>query len=97
LAQKRLQLVRLGKEQGFFGTEFEISLKNRLTQRAIASEYADWIRWKAKFRSNRSGAPMQQFACVSAQPQDAIYIPLHGFTAVDLGYQVSVWSFPLAQ
>jgi hypothetical protein len=75
------------KEQGFFGTEFEIQLKNRLTQRAIARECADWIRRKAKFRSNRIGAPMQQFACVATPQQDSVYIPLHGFTAVDLGYQ----------
>jgi hypothetical protein len=75
------------KEQGFFGTEFEIQLKNRLTQRAIARECADWIRRKAKFRSNRIGAPMQQFACVTTPQQDSVYIPLHGFTAVDLGYQ----------
>ena len=75
------------KEQSFFGTEFEIRLKNRLTQRAIARECADWIRRKAKFRSNRTGAPMQQFACVTAPQQDSVYMPLHGFTAVDLGYQ----------
>ena len=84
---KEFHIPQPGKEQGFFGTEFEIRLKNRLTQRAIARECADWIRRKAKFRSNRSGAPMQQFACVAAQQQEAVYIPLHGFTAVDLGYQ----------
>ncbi|MFZ1083441.1 MAG: helicase-related protein [Terracidiphilus sp.] len=75
------------QEKGFFGTEFEIRLKNRLTQRAIAKECADWIRRKAKFRSNRTGAPMQQFACVKSSEQEAVYMPLHGFTAVDLGYQ----------
>jgi hypothetical protein len=80
-------IPQTGREQGFFGTEFEIRLKNRLTQRAIARECAEWIRRKAKFRSNRIGAPMQQFACVAAPQSDAVYIPLHGFTAVDLGYQ----------
>ena len=32
---------------------------------------------------------MQQFACLSNGPQlnDTVYMPLHGFTAVDLGYQ----------
>jgi hypothetical protein len=84
---KEFHIPQSGKEQGFFGSEFEIRLKNRLTQRAVARECAEWIRRKAKFRSNRSGAPMQQFACVAAQQQDAVYIPLHGFTAVDLGYQ----------
>jgi SNF2 family DNA or RNA helicase len=75
------------KEKGFFGTEFELRLKNKLTQRAIAKECADWIRRKAKFSSNRTGAPMQQFACVKSSEQEAVYMPLHGFTAVDLGYQ----------
>jgi hypothetical protein len=84
---REFHIPQLGKEQGFFGTEFEIRLKNRLTQRAIARECAEWVRRKAKFRSNRIGAPMQQFACVAAPQDDAVYIPLHGFTAVDLGYQ----------
>ena len=75
------------KEKGVFGTEFELRLKNRLTQRAIAKECADWIRRKAHFRSNRSGAPMQQFAYLKSSEQEAVYMPLHGFTAVDLGYQ----------
>ena len=84
---REFQIPQPVREQGFFGTEFEIRLKNRLTQRAIARECAEWIRRKAKFRSNRIGAPMQQFACVAAPQGDAVYIPLHGFTAVDLGYQ----------
>ena len=74
-------------ERGFHGSEFEIRLKNKLTQRAIARECAEWIRRKAQFRSNRSGAPMQQFACVEAAEGSTVYMPLHGFTAVDLGYQ----------
>jgi hypothetical protein len=54
------------KERSFYGTEFEVQLKNKLTQRAIARECADWMRRKAKFRSNSGGAPMQQFAAVQA-------------------------------
>ena len=49
------------------------------------------MRRKAKFRSNSGVAPMQQFAAVqagaSATVPNAVYMPLHGFTAVDLGYQ----------
>lgn len=79
------------RERNVYGTEFEIQLKNKLTQRAIAKECAAWMRRKAQFRSNRTKAPMQQFACVSgkqsAAGNDIVYMPLHGFTAVDLGYQ----------
>ena len=75
------------RERSIYGTEFEIELKNRLTQRAIAKECADWMRRKASFRSNRSKAPMQQFASVKDQQAESVYLPLHGFTAVDLGYQ----------
>jgi SNF2 family DNA or RNA helicase len=45
------------------------------------------MRRKASFRSNRNKVPMQQFACVVDGGNQVVYTPLHGFTAVDLGYQ----------
>lgn len=84
---REFHIPKAERERSFYGTEFEIQLKNNLTQKAIAKECADWMRRKAYFRSNRSKAPMQQFACVSAESESAVYLPLHGFTAVDLGYQ----------
>jgi len=30
---------------------------------------------------------MQQFACLHQPTNEAVYLPLHGFTAVDLGSQ----------
>ena len=42
------------------------------------------MRRKVTFRSNSTGNPMQQFAVVDDK---AAYMPLQGFTAVDLGYQ----------
>ena len=89
-AERQLRQFHLqdsGNERGFFGTAFEIHLKNKLTQRAIAKECAEWIRRKAQFRSNRTGAPMQQFACLNGGAEQAVYVPLQGFTAVDLGYE----------
>ncbi|WP_176371136.1 SNF2-related protein, partial [Crenothrix polyspora] len=85
--QREFHIPKAGRERSLYGSEFEIQLKNKLTQRAIAKECADWIRRKASFRSNNSKAPMQQFACVQNTNDAAIYMPLHGFTAVDLGYQ----------
>ena len=84
---REFHIPKLERERGFYGSEFEIRLKNRLTQRAIARECANWMRRKTAFRSNRGQAPMQQFACLESTSDDAVYMPLHGFTAVDLGYQ----------
>lgn len=75
------------RESGLYGTEFEIQLRNKLTQRAVARECAAWIRKKAKFKSNTSKVPMQQFMHVDSSSEGIAYMPISGFTAVDLGYQ----------
>ena len=85
--RKEFHIPKVDRERSLYGSEFEIQLRNKLTQRAIAKECADWMRRKATFKSNRSKAPMQQFACVQSSGTDTAYMPLHGFTAVDLGYQ----------
>lgn len=71
-------------ESSLSGSEFEIRLRNKLTQRAIARECAEWVRRKVKFRSNSTGNPMQQFAVVDER---TAYMPLQGFTTADLGYE----------
>jgi superfamily II DNA or RNA helicase len=76
-----------GRESSLYGSEFEIQLKNQLTQRAVARECAQWLRRKACFKSSTSQAPMQKFACIEAAQGNAVYTPLDGFTAVDLGYK----------
>ena len=85
--RREFHIPKEGRERSFYGTEFEIQLRNKLTQRAIARECADWLRRKATFRSNKGDAPMQQFAVVQTREPAAVYQPLHGFTAVDLGYR----------
>lgn len=82
-------IPKAGRERRLYGSEFEIRLRNKLTQKAIARECAEWISRKAKFRSNRTNAPMPGFACVAGPNGDAVYSPLSGFTAADLGYQKS--------
>ncbi|MHB1063228.1 MAG: SNF2-related protein [Georgenia sp.] len=71
-------------ESSLAGSDFEIRLRNKLTQRAIARECADWVRRKVTFRSNATGNPMQQFAVVDDK---AAYTQLQGFTTADLGYE----------
>jgi hypothetical protein len=71
-------------ESTLYGSEFELRLRNKMTQRAIARECAAWVRAKVRFYSNTTGAPMQQFAVVDDR---AAYLPLQGFTSADLGYE----------
>jgi len=71
-------------ESSLYGSEFEIRLRNRLTQRAIARECADWVSRKVTFRSNATGKPMQAFATVN---DGAAYFPIQGFTTTDLGFE----------
>jgi len=85
--RREFHIPKLDREKSLYGTEFEIQLRNKLNQRAIAKECAEWLRRKAIFKSNKSKAPMQQFACIKSGNEDVAYMPLHGFTAVDLGYQ----------
>jgi SNF2 family DNA or RNA helicase len=84
---REFHIPKLERERNLCGTEFEVRLRNELTQKAIAKECADWIRRKAQFRSNSGRSPMQQFMTVSGAESSAAYMPLHGFTAVDLGYE----------
>ena len=71
-------------ESSLAGSDFEIRLRNKLTQRAIARECADWVRRKVTFRSNATGNPMQQFAVIDNR---AAYTQLQGFTTADRGYE----------
>lgn len=80
-------IPRLNREQSLYGTEFELHLRNKLKQKAIARECAAWIRKKVQFKSYISGGEVSGYMVVDdAQGEDAsVYLPLHGFTTADLG------------
>lgn len=80
--QKReFYIPRLNRERNLYGSEFEIKLRNELSQKAIARECAEWIRQKVCFKSNSTGEKMMGFATVD----DKAYMPITGFTTVELG------------
>lgn len=74
-------------ENSIYGTEFEIQLRNKMNQKAIAKECAAWVRKKACFKSNITKSPMQQFMHIEGGTDTRAYMPISGFTAPDLGYQ----------
>lgn len=79
--KREFYIPRLNRERSLYGTEFEVKLRNELTQKAIAKECADWIRKKAVFKSNKTNENMMGFVTT-----DSIsYSPINGFTTVDLG------------
>lgn len=84
--QKReFYIPLLNRENSLYGTEFEIRLRNELTQRAIAKEYAEWIRKKATFKSNITNDQMGGFMAIDKNDEPSVYMPLNGFTTVDIG------------
>lgn len=85
--QKReLYIPKLSRERNLFGSDFEMQLRNQLTQKLIAKECAEWIRRKAKFKSNISPGVMNSFLNVSEQEGTFTYIPFNEFTATELGF-----------
>jgi helicase domain/SNF2 family domain protein len=84
--QKReFYIPLLNRENSLYGTEFEIRLRNELTQRAIAKECAEWIRKKATFKSNITDEQMGGFMTIDKSEKTSAYMPLNGFTTVDIG------------
>ena len=84
--QKReFYIPRLNRENSLYGTEFELKLRNEMNQKAIAKECADWIKRKATFKSNITGENMTGFVNVTNSNSATTYMPINGFTTVDIG------------
>lgn len=79
--KREFYIPRLNRERSLYGTEFEIKLRNELTQKAIAKECAEWIREKVTFKSNVSDKSIQGKMVVD----NVGYTPIDGFTTVELG------------
>jgi len=75
------------RENSLYGTEYEIHLRNRLTQKAIARECAEWIKHKVTFKSNISNGVMQEFITLNEVDSTVTYMPIQGFTTTGLGYE----------
>ncbi|MFZ3170497.1 MAG: helicase-related protein [Carboxydocellales bacterium] len=83
--KREFYIPRLFRERSLYGTEFEVKLRNELTQKAIAKECAEWIREKATFKSNITNEKMEGFLNITSSSSEITYSPLGGFTTVDIG------------
>lgn len=79
--KREFYIPRLNRERSLYGTEFEIKLRNELTQKAIAKECAEWIKKKVSFKSNISDKTIQGGIVVD----DVGYTPINNFTTIELG------------
>ena len=83
--QREFYIPKLNRERSLYGSEFEIRLRNQLSQRAIARECADWIRRKVQFKTNVSEGTLNNFMNVSEGDDTYTYMPFNEFTTTELG------------
>lgn len=96
--QKREFFIpKLNRERTLYGSDFEIKLRNKLSQKAIAKECADWIREKVHFKTNVSQMSMPGFFNVKNDNQLDTYLPFNEFTTTELGCERGNNIFQLIQ
>lgn len=87
---KEFALSQRSRERGVGGADLELTLRNNLSQRALAHECAEWLRWHASFKSAKASNRMQTGSvyCVEngerAQAFSGMNVP---FTLEGLGYE----------
>lgn len=84
-SQREFYISKLNREKSLYGTEFEIKLRNEMTQKAIAKACAEWIRRCAKFKSNTTGENMIGFTVIESDREKIAYNPMNEFTTAGLG------------
>ena len=80
-------IPHLYKEADLCGGEFELRLRNRLTQRAIARECSRWVKEKVRFKSNKlHDAPIGGMIVADNKDKSQYtWTNINGFTTADLG------------
>ena len=82
--RREFYIPRIDRERTLYGSPFEVRLRNQLTQKAIATECAEWVRKKARFKSNITHNTLPGFINIDSDSLHT-YTPVNGFTTTDLG------------
>lgn len=83
--RREFYIPRLQREKSLYGTEFEVRLRNKLEQKAVAKECSNWMKKNAHFKSNFTKENMNNFMVVADKKEVYTYIPMNSFTTIDLG------------
>ena len=86
--QREFYIPKLS-ESGLCGTEFEIRLKNQMTQKAIARECAAWLKEKVRIKTLKEPVATQSMINIETGDDHMHYTPVGGFTTADLGFERS--------
>lgn len=83
---RQFYIPHIYNEADLCGGDFEIRLKNRLNQRAIAKECADWVKKKVTFKSNKNRTPLNGLIYIEGKDKNEFaYSGINSFTTSDLG------------
>lgn len=82
--RREFYIPRIDRERTLYGSPFEVRLRNQLTQKAIATECAEWVRKKVRFKSNTTDNTLPGFINIESDELHT-YTPVNGFTTTDLG------------
>ncbi len=85
--QREFYIPKAKRESSLYGTDFEIKLRNELTQKAIAQECAKWIKTKATFKTNTTNSSIQGMIGIQSDNKEIAYNPIQEFTTVGLGLE----------
>lgn len=94
--KREFYIPKLNRERNLYGSDFEVKLRNQLSQKAIARECAEWIREKVRFKSNSSSEAMGGFMQINdAEPSS--YAPFNEFTTTELGLDRGNYVYSMVQ
>ncbi|MFZ3166719.1 MAG: helicase-related protein [Candidatus Methanoperedens sp.] len=85
--QKEFFIPPFVRERTIAGGEFEIKLRNSLSQRAIAKECREWIEKKCKFKTLRKNIRTNNGLFIEDVKNSIAYTNFDSFTADGLGFE----------
>ena len=88
--QREFYIPRRQRERSLLGTEYEVRLRNELSQKADSRACAAWTTEKAEFRSANGATAAIPSVVVDGADDCVAYMPLmNGFTTHELGVEKS--------